>query len=50
MKPIKLKKHKLLKVLLNKVSLGTKIDYLLYLGADTGNETAYNFLRSKRSE
>jgi hypothetical protein len=45
-----LKKQKLLKTLLSKIAQQTKIDYLLYLGADTGNEMAYNFLLSKRSE
>jgi trehalose 6-phosphate synthase/phosphatase len=49
-KPSKLKKQKLLKTLLSKIAQQTKIDYLLYLGADTGNEMAYNFLLSKRSE
>ena len=47
---MKLKKQKLLKVLLSKISQVTKIDYLLYLGADTGNESVYQFLRSKRSD
>ena len=28
----------------------TKIDYLLYVGADTGNEPVYSFLKSKRSD
>jgi hypothetical protein len=42
---MKLKKHKLLKVLLQRISAITKIDYLLYVGADTGNEIVYNFLR-----
>jgi hypothetical protein len=47
---MKLKKHKLLKVLLSKISQTTKIDYLLYVGADTGNEPVYSFLKSKRSD
>lgn len=49
-KPLKLKKQKLLKVLLQKISQTNKIDYLLYVGADTGNENVYQFLRSKRSD
>lgn len=49
-KPLKLKKQKLLKVLLQKISQKSKIDYMLYLGADSGNETTYNFLKSKRSD
>ena len=48
-KPIKLKKTKLLKQLLAKITQQTKIDYLLYLGADTGNENVYNFLLNKKS-
>lgn len=38
-----------MKTLLQKISVTNKIDYLLYLGADTGNESVYNFLLSKRS-
>jgi|LauGreDrversion4_2_1035121.scaffolds.fasta_scaffold29626_2 hypothetical protein len=49
-KPLKLKKQKLLKVLLQKISQVTKIDYMLYVGADTGNESVYQFLRAKRSD
>jgi trehalose 6-phosphate synthase/phosphatase len=49
-KPIKLKKHKLLKLLFQKISATTKIDYLLYVGADTGNETVYQFLKQKRAD
>ena len=48
-KPIKLKKTKLLKQLLAKITQQTKIDYLLYLGADTGNENVYDFLLNKKS-
>ena len=47
---MKLKKQKLLKVLLQKISQVTKIDYMLYVGADTGNESVYQFLRAKRIE
>lgn len=50
MKPSKLKKHKLLKTLLTKASQTAKLDWLLYLGADTGNEPVYGFLRQKRVE
>ena len=56
MKPSKLKKQKLLKTLLQKFSSSTsntssnKIDYILYIGADTGNESVYQFLKSKRSD
>jgi len=28
----------------------SKIDFLLYIGVDSGNEKAYNFLKSKRSD
>ena len=47
-KPSKLKKHKLLKTLLAKASQTAKLDFLLYLGADTGNEPVYGLLRQKR--
>jgi trehalose-6-phosphatase len=47
-KPSKLKKHKLLKEVLAKASAVAKLDFLLYLGADTGNEPVYAFLRKKR--
>jgi hypothetical protein len=46
---VKLKKTKLLKQLLAKITQQNKIDYLLYLGADTGNEHVYNFLLNKKS-
>ena len=48
-KPLKLKKHKLVKVLLEKV--GIKVDLLLYIGAEnTGNEKVYQYLTSKKSD
>ena len=50
MKPSKLKKNKLLKTLLGKASQTAKLDWLVYLGADTGNEPVYGFLRMKRVE
>lgn len=28
----------------------SKIDFLLYIGVDSGNEKAYNFLKSRRSD
>lgn len=49
-KPTKLKKHKLMKKLLEKASANTKIDYILYIGVDTDNERTYSFLNSERSD
>eukprot|EP00347_Sterkiella_histriomuscorum_P002755 403366928 len=50
-KPIKLKKQKLVKTLFQQITQNTqKIDYLLYIGTGTGNEVVYNFLKSKRAE
>jgi len=40
-KPMKLKKLKLVKVLLDKISLSQKIDHLIYIGSDTGNEVVF---------
>jgi len=49
-KPMKLKKQKLVKILLEKASQSMRIDYMLYIGTDTGNEIVYNFLKSKKSD
>ena len=50
MKPMKLKKQKLVKTLFDKASQSLKIDYLLYIGTDTGNEIVYNYLKSKKAD
>ena len=49
-KPCKLKKQKLLKVLLDKAAASCKIEWLLYIGADTANEKVYTYLNSKKCE
>lgn len=49
-KPLKLKKQKLVKVILEEITQNSKIDFLLYLGTDTGNEVVYDFLKQKRCD
>ena len=41
MKPVQLKKQTLIKFFLNELRSDLKIDYLLYIGADTSDEPVF---------
>ena len=49
-KPAKLKKRKLVKLLLERAAAAQKLDLLVYVGSDSGNEVVFQYLRSARCD